>query len=129
MIDINVIFENGNCDIDLLKAVLNEMSNELNSLRLNDALKIKHNEKIDLGIDFGIETIGEYSGNYFIKTINELRKVDSIYIFYDLLDSNGEIITVRLPSHYIVGYNTNSVYLSTTLPKDKIVNLYITYEY
>ena len=48
MINVKLAFENGNCDIDLLKAVLIEMSEELNSLRSNGALKTKHNEKLIL---------------------------------------------------------------------------------
>ena len=129
MINVKLAFENGNCDIDLLKAVLIEMSEELNSLRSNGALKTKHNEKIDFSGNFGIESNGDFAGNYFLKTVNELRKIDSVYIFYDQLDLTGEVITVRLPAHYIIGYDKNNVYLSTILPKDKIVNLYITYEY
>ena len=77
MINVKLAFENGNCDIDLLKAVLIEMSEELNSLRSNGALKTKHNEKIDFSGNFGIESNGDFAGNYFLKTVNELRKIEN----------------------------------------------------
>lgn len=128
-IDVKKIFINGMLNTDLLEAVLNELNNEVASLANSITSKTKHNEKIDLLKNFGYTNDGEQVGTYYIKTELEIKKLDSIYVFYDVLSLDGSLQTMKLPVSTYKTFQENYLYLNPTFDKDSIVNLYITYEY
>lgn len=131
VIDLNtkVIFENGNVNIELLKVFLNEVNEELTSLRNSGALKTKHNEKVDLIKNFGVKLEGENQGCFYIKVLNEIRKKDSIYVWFETQKEDGTLVINRIPHYYLAGLDKDTIYLNKNVNTGVFLNVYVTYEY
>lgn len=129
MIDVKKIFSNGFVDTELLETILNEMNDKINMLDNSSYVKIKHNEKIDLVNSFGFETEGDFSGNFFIKAELEPKKIESLYVFYEIYTLNGEVQVLKLPFSFLKGIKNNKIFVSPNFDKDSVINLYVTYEY
>lgn len=127
-ININAIFSSGVVDIDVLKTVLQEMASKIGTLEANQTVSIKFNEKINLTTAFNLITVGEYTGYYNITSSSVIKNSDSVIVFYDSIDSNGVLRTDVLSHTFIKNVNNSSIVINLPLEKNKIVNLYISYE-
>lgn len=127
-ININAIFSSGVVDIDVLKTVLQEMASKIETLEANQTVSIKFNEKINLTTAFNLITVGEYTGYYNITSSSVIKNSYSVIVFYDSIDSNGVLRTDVLSHTFIKNVNNSSIVINLPLEKNKIVNLYISYE-
>jgi hypothetical protein len=76
-----------------------------------------------------MEAEGENQGCFYIKVLNEIRKKDSIYVWFETQKEDGTLVINRIPHYYLSGLDKDTIYLNKNVNTGVFLNVYVTYEY
>ena len=79
--------------------------------------------------NFGVKLEGENHGCFYIKVLNEIRKKDSIYVWFETQNEDGTLVMNRIPHYYLAGLDKDTIYLNKNVNTGAFLNVYVTYEY
>ena len=60
---------------------------------------------------------------------SEIRKKDSIYVWFETQKEDGTLVINRIPHYYLSGLDKDTIYLNKNVNTGVFLNVYVTYEY